>query len=249
MTFPVSAARFNALNESVAGRHSHAHADGQLVLSLQGVVACEAHDTHWIIPPHCALWLPAGVPHISRATPAAEGCFVFIHPSVTGLPDACRTLRLSPMLREIILELAKKPPEPAVRRDVLMVELLIAELATMEMVHTHFPIPEHPRLKQIAQALIASPGDRRTVEQWSRHVGMGERTLSRHLFEQTGMSFSKWRRQLHLMVALEALARGTNVQQVSDDLGYEAVTSFINMFKQALGTTPAKYRALHPGKP
>ncbi|ODN29634.1 hypothetical protein BED46_009935 [Burkholderia contaminans] len=245
MTFSVTAARFGALSESVAGRR-HTHPDGQLVLSLQGVVACEARDAHWIIPPHCALWLPAGLPHVSRASPAAEGCFVFIHPSVTGLPDECRTLRISPMLREIIVELANRPPQPGVRRDALMVELLIEELAIMERVDTHFPIPRHPRIRQIAQALIASPGDRRTVEEWSRHVGMGERTLSRRLFEETGMSFGKWRRQLHLMVALEALAKGRSVQQVSDELGYEAVTSFINMFKQALGTTPAKYRALQP---
>lgn len=77
MTFSVTAARFGALSESVAGRR-HTHPDGQLVLSLQGVVACEARDAHWIIPPHCALWLPAGLPHVSRASPAAEGCFVFI---------------------------------------------------------------------------------------------------------------------------------------------------------------------------
>ncbi|MOA44098.1 HTH-type transcriptional repressor of iron proteins A [compost metagenome] len=72
---------------------------------------------------------------------------------------------------------------------------------------------------------------------------MSERTLSRRLFAETGMSFGAWRRQLHLMVALRGLAAGDTVQQVAGDLGYEAVTGFITMFKRALGTTPAKYFA------
>ncbi|MGY2277520.1 helix-turn-helix domain-containing protein [Pseudomonas monsensis] len=49
-----------------------------------------------------------------------------------------------------------------------------------------------------------------------------ERTFSRQLFKDTGMSFGKWRRQLHLMVALTLLAAGKCVQQVTRDLGYEA---------------------------
>ncbi|MNE83569.1 transcriptional activator FtrA [compost metagenome] len=72
---------------------------------------------------------------------------------------------------------------------------------------------------------------------------MSECTLSRRLLAETGMSFGAWRRQLHLMVALRGLAAGDTVQQVAGDLGYEAVTGFITMFKRALGTTPAKYFA------
>ncbi|BDH46019.1 hypothetical protein TUM12370_20630 [Salmonella enterica subsp. enterica serovar Choleraesuis] len=111
----------------------------------------------------------------------------------------------------------------------------------MPLVNTHFPMPSAPRLRRMAEALISNPGDRKTLKQWSAIVGMSERTLGRHLFEQTGMSFGKWRRQLHLMVALKRLTEGYNVQQVAGDLGYESVTSFITMFKQAFGTTPAKY--------
>nr|WP_295835476.1 helix-turn-helix domain-containing protein [uncultured Azospirillum sp.] len=40
---------------------------------------------------------------------------------------------------------------------------------------------------------------------------------------------------------LAQLSGGSSVQQVSDALGYESATSFIVMFKKALGTTPTRY--------
>jgi AraC-like DNA-binding protein len=56
-----------------------------------------------------------------------------------------------------------------------------------------------------------------------------------------GLTFGRWRQQLHLIVALRELSAGASVQQVSTELGYESVTAFITMFKKALGKPPAKY--------
>ena len=55
------------------------------------------------------------------------------------------------------------------------------------------------------------------------------------------MSFSRWRQQLHLVVAIRLLAEGMSVQRVSEDVGYQSVNAFISMFKKLLGTTPARY--------
>ncbi|PDS35040.1 hypothetical protein CO665_27160 [Rhizobium anhuiense] len=51
----------------------------------------------------------------------------------------------------------------------------------------------------------------------------------------------RWRQQLHLLVALSKLSDGVPVQQVAEVLGYESATSFITMFRKALGTTPSRY--------
>ncbi|MDT4837069.1 Helix-turn-helix domain protein [compost metagenome] len=239
----VTARAFIALSGSLPEGHEHHHREGQLVLSVAGVVACKVVDTHWIVPPYCALWIPAGIPHESQASANARGYFLFIDTQVSPLPDECCTLRITPMLREMIIELADSRDRHSARGRELMSQLLLEELGSMPLERTCFPIPADPRLRRIAEALIEAPDDRKTLEHWSRLVGMSERTLSRRLFAETGMSFGAWRRQLHLMVALRGLAAGDTVQQVAGDLGYEAVTGFITMFKRALGTTPAKYFA------
>lgn len=240
----VAATRFNASSEGLLGPKAHLHGQGQLVLSTQGVVACKVAGSHWIVPPHCALWIPAGLPHESHTSANARGYFLFIDPSAADLPEECCTLSISAMIHEMIIELCEGRSDRSTRSKDLIAQLLLEELGAMPVRNTHFPIPSNSRLQRIAEALIESPGDRRTIGQWSSFAGMSERTLSRQLFKETGMSFGKWRRQLHLMVALKLLAEGKSVQQVAGDLGYEAVTSFITMFKLALGTTPAKYVSL-----
>jgi len=72
-------------------------------------------------------------------------------------------------------------------------------------------------------------------------VAMSERSLARLLSRETGLTFGRWRQQLHLIVALRELASGQTVQNVAFELGYESVNAFITMFKKALGSTPAQY--------
>ncbi|WP_245430501.1 helix-turn-helix domain-containing protein [Rhizobium tropici] len=58
---------------------------------------------------------------------------------------------------------------------------------------------------------------------------------------ETGMSFIRWRQQLHIGLALQRLARGELVTNIANDLGYGSVSAFISMFRRILGTTPARY--------
>ncbi|WYX50473.1 helix-turn-helix domain-containing protein [Achromobacter xylosoxidans] len=90
---------------------------------------------------------------------------------------------------------------------------------------------------------MAEPRERGTMQGWARRVGLSERTLARLLMQQTGMSFGRWRQQLHLMLAVKWLSTGMSVQQVADDLGYESAGGFVTMFRKALGTSPGRYMA------
>lgn len=45
----------------------HQHRQGQLVLALNGAVICEVADALWMVPPHCAVWVPGMLPHSIRA--------------------------------------------------------------------------------------------------------------------------------------------------------------------------------------
>ncbi|HID9099227.1 TPA: helix-turn-helix domain-containing protein, partial [Klebsiella variicola] len=56
-----------------------------------------------------------------------------------------------------------------------------------------------------------------------------------------GMSFGRWRQQLHLMIALSHLSEGQPVQRVAGTLGYDSVSAFITMFRKALGKSPTQY--------
>ena len=220
----------------------HRHRQSQLVLALHGAVTCTAANGLWIVPPGCGVWIPGGVLHSNRATSNARLLYLFVEPGAAALPDRCCTLSVSPMLREMILRLARGPhsyaPDDHLGR---LVRVLLDELSLMPKRALELPVSGHPKIAAIAAALTAEPGDRRTIEQWAAHVAVSERSLKRLMIAETGLTFGRWRRQLHLVVALRELAGGATVQKVAGDLGYDSATAFIVMFRKALGTTPARY--------
>ncbi|MFP3546578.1 helix-turn-helix transcriptional regulator [Rhizobium sp. SIMBA_035] len=222
----------------------HQHPQGQLILALHGAVTCTAESGVWVVPPDCGLWVPGGVPHSNQVTSNARLTYLFVEPGAVELPDECCTLSVSPMLREMIHRIADLSDTDARDAHVdRLTRVMLDELALMPRERLELPVSAHPKIALIAAALLANPSDRRTLAQWAEHVAVSERTLKRLMVQETGLSFGRWRRQLHLVIGLRKLACGATVQRVAGDLGYESTTAFIVMFKKALGTTPSRYFA------
>lgn len=220
----------------------HRHRKSQLILALHGAVTCQVAGALWIVPPQCGVWIPGGMPHSNRATVNARLCYLFTEPDAVALPRQCCTLSISPMVREMILHLADVPHDYGVGGHVdRLACVLLDELALMPMERLSLPVTDHAKIREMADALRANPADRSTIAQWAKRLAMSERSLARLVVTETGLSFGRWRQQLHLLIAIRELASGVSVQQVSADLGYESVTAFITMFKKALGKPPAKY--------
>lgn len=220
----------------------HEHECGQLILALGGAISCHVPGSVWMVPPGRAVWIPAGMPHRSTATPNSRMCFLFVSPSAARLPERGCTLEITPMVREMVLHLADNPN--AVGHDdhhSRLQQVLLGELERMQAGGFQLPVSQHPKLKRLQDALAIDPSDRTALGEWARRLATSERTLARLIVKESGMTFGRWRQQLHLLVAVTLLSEGSSVQQVSDALGYETATSFIIMFKKALGTTPAKY--------
>jgi AraC-like DNA-binding protein len=220
----------------------HQHESGQLVIALRGAVTCEVPGALWMVPPQAGMWIPGGTPHSNRSTANAVIFFVFVAPGAAALPTRCCTLRLSPMLSEMIQYLAGLAPtyEPDSPTDRLA-RVLLEQLCTMPAEELCLPMPQDARLRKISQAITLKPSDRRTLHDWALELGTSERTLNRLCTAQTGLSFGRWRRQLHMIVALRELSGGATVQQVAYELGYESPSAFITMFKKAFGKPPATY--------
>lgn len=239
-----AAARLVDFSDYAAEVPQHQHRQGQLILALHGAVTCTAANGLWIAPPNCGVWIPGGVPHSNRVTSNARLSYLFVEPGAAAMPKKCCMISVSPMLREMIFRLADLPDSYAPGDHVgRLVRVLLDELVLMPKEGLELPVSSHPKIAMIAAALTAEPGDRRTLGDWASHVAMSERSLKRLMVQETGLTFGRWRRQLHLVIALRELASGASVQRVSSELGYESTTAFIVMFKKALGTTPMRYFA------
>src|SRR3954452_6334623 len=84
----------------------HRHGKGQLVFALGGAVTCRVPTGLWMVPPHWAGGIPGGMQPSNLATETATLFFVSIEPDAVDLPDRCCTFSISPLLSEVIVELA-----------------------------------------------------------------------------------------------------------------------------------------------
>lgn len=199
----------------------------------------------WIVPPLRGVWVPAGTPHWIECRGAVQMRTVYVHAaSASRLPRACRVVSVSPLLRELILYLAEGRRPHAVRgARARAAGVLLDQLRTLPVEPLYLPMPGDPRLRQLTDSLRRDPSDSRGLDAWGRAVGASRRTLIRQFQNETGLSFSDWRRQLRLVESLARLARGEPVTSVALDVGYDSPSAFISMFKSRLGCSPGQYFA------
>lgn len=229
----------------------HRHAKGQMLLVQRGALSVEVEGGLWIVPPRSAVWIPSNALHAIKVTGALEGCSAFVASDVDArLPQACCTVSVTPLLRELLLRAAHLPllyeEGGATSR---MIAVLLDEIAAARVEDLQLPMPTDARLRAMVDLMMATPSERGTLEGWAKRVGVSERTLVRLISRETGMSFGRWRQQLGIILAVQWLADGMSIQQVATDLGYESMPSFVTMFRKTLGTSPGRYMAeRHPSR-
>lgn len=230
------------VRENSVEQATHKHRKGQLVLAERGSVTCHIERGLWMVPPDCGVWIPGGMEHSNRVSVNGKISLLFVEPGAARLPEQCCTLSISPLLRELVVYLAAQPQDYSENGPTGRVAcVLLEQLVTMPEEELYLPMPTNSRLTKIAKELIKDPSNRNTVGEWARQVAMSERTLARLAIAETGMTFGRWRRQLHIILALQKLSAGQPVQRVAELLGYDSVSAFITMFRNALGKTPGSY--------
>lgn len=223
----------------------HRHRKAQLIYTVRGMIRCEVENGLWLVPPQCALWMPGNVWHNAQGAGDTECYCLFVdQDAIVGLPTHCCTLSVSPLLRELLLQASGFDPlydeqGPEGR----LTSVLLDQVVNAPIENLHLPVSHDARIRQLTERLLANPADKATLSQWAQRIGMSERTLNRTLQQQMGMSFGHWRRQLHVMLALQRLTKGDSVQRIALDLGYENASGFVTMFRKAVGKPPARYLA------
>lgn len=221
----------------------HQHRKAQLIYSVRGILNCEIDDGVWIVPPQCAIWIPGDLPHAARGAGETECYCLFVEPDAApDLPKSCCTISVSPLLRELLLKAAGFPGLYAQGgREDRLIAALLDELVAAPVEDLHLPMPRDPRLRRLVEMMLTAPSDKTSKADWATRIGMSERSMSRLLLHEIGMSFGRWRRQLHVILALQRLTKGESVQTVALELGYENASGFVTMFRKAVGKPPARY--------
>ena len=220
----------------------HEHPLHQLVWSARGVVAVKSGDAGWVLPPTRALWMPAGIQHSTGALGRAALHGIYADPALSPVSwPVPRMVVVRPLLRELLEYLTGDgvAPEARLRAEAVAFDLL----EPLDVVPIVVPSPVDPRARDVEAALLANPADPRSLAEFGRDVGAGERTLARVFVRECRMPFGTWRTQVRLRAALPYLAQGRPLETVAHRVGYSSASAFVAASRRAVGVTPGTYFA------
>ena len=224
----------------------HKHDWDQLTYAASGVLHVDTASARWLVPPHRAVWVPAGVTHAERMYgPVSVRTLYLAEGLADALPRDCQTVNVSSLLRELILHVTRQGAlDRRTPTHARLIGVLLDQLATVSRVSLQLPMPRDPRALRLASRLGASPADATPLAKLSRHAGASRRTLERIFLKETNMSAGEWRRRMRLLHAVRLLAEGAPVTAVALDAGYSSVSAFVAVFKKTFGTTPGRYSTM-----
>lgn len=236
----------------------HWHSWAQLVFSMSGAVRVSAKgdgpDSSYMVPPSRAVWIPPGVVHAVTAVEQADLRTVYLHEdAVRQLAEGsdwsqCRVLDVTPLLRELVIQLATAPDgeavdEPDRTREQGINTLILDELRRARSVQLGLPLPREGRLRRVCEAMLDEPLRHADIEGWAAEAATSARTLSRWFAEELGTSYGQWRQQLLLAKALTMAARKLPMNLIAAELGYASPSAFSAMVTRAVGMPPSRFFA------
>ena len=225
----------------------HRHEWHQLSYASAGVLRVATAENAWIVPPHRAVWIPAGVSHSEEMRGHGTMRSLYFADGIArALPRHCVVMAVPALLRELILEASTFGALDArVGEQRHLAQVIVDRVARLKPASSqNLPMPRDTRALAIAQRLMKTPANDEALETLARRAGASKRTAQRLFAAETGMSFATWRQRLRLLSAVERLGRGRSVTDAAFDVGYASVSAFVSAFRREFGVTPGRFEGV-----
>jgi AraC-like DNA-binding protein len=221
----------------------HVHDWCQLIHVSAGLMTVWTAEGAWVAPPGMAVWAPAGITHSIRFVDASAFRTLYLRPDVcAGLPERCRAVSVSPLLRELILRTTRAGMlDLRDETEKALFTLILAEFRGSETPAFNLRRPTAPRLRRAADLIAEGAPQAQSITTLARAVGMGTRAFERRFVAETGLAPGRWRQRRALLAGLERIAAGAPIKSVADTAGYASPSAFIAAFRKTFGVTPGRY--------
>ncbi|WP_111895703.1 AraC family transcriptional regulator [Acinetobacter sp. MB5] len=229
--------------------YPHAHFRAQLLYASKGTIQVFTNNQVWIIPPMCALWVPARAEHsmvcLSHVTLTTA---LIEEQSAQQMGEHCFLIRVNNLLHELLIRLNQLDQLQATEQVSLhdlstsLQILIFDEIHRANSLPIQIPWPKDQRLIKLCSTLLDAPHDVKDLSTWADEMGASPRTLMRLFQRETGLSYRAWIQQMHIAHALSHISNGESISQISRKLGYSNLSAFSAMFKRHLGQTPQQFK-------
>jgi AraC-like DNA-binding protein len=232
----------------------HFHDVHEIEYACRGVVEVKTQAGHYLLPPHQAAWIPAGLHHKTTLNADGRTLAVLFEPSlVPAAGDRVRIIAVSALLREMMLYSVRWPisrTESGVEADSFFQALgyVVADALEDER-PLNLPVSADP-VVTAATDYTRAHLDRVAVSDVTRAARVSERTLRRVFHTHLGMSWRSYLLRARVLRSMALLSQpDRSVLEVSIAVGFDDVGAFARSFARHCGETPSAYKRRISGTP
>jgi AraC-like DNA-binding protein len=237
--------RYDGGQQLVTGWHFHdVH---EIEYACRGLVEVRTEAGHYLLPPHQAAWIPAGLRHQTTLNADGQTLAVLFEPGlVPAAGDRVRIIAVSALLREMMLYSARWPisrTDSGADADSFFQTLgyVVAEALDDER-PLHLPVSAHPIVTAAADFTRAHL-DHVTVGDVTRAVGVSDRSLRRLFDAHLGMSWRTYLLRARVLRSMAMLAEtDRSILEVAIAVGFDDPGAFARSFARHCGETPSAYK-------
>lgn len=240
----------------------HRHHWAQIVFSSRGVTQITTSSEAFVLPPKRAVWIPSGMEHAATVLEDSDlhSVYVLQPPGIAGPSTTrrsaqdnawfkCRVLEVSPLLLELVRQLAAESPcSVDADRYRNMCMLTLSEVRECRALPLGIVLPQDKRLRSFCETFLHGPVREQSLESLARASGASFSTISRLFRKEIGTSFSSWRQQVVLARALALAVQRKPVSHIAIELGYSSTSAFSVMFRRLTGMPLSKYLSQREGE-
>jgi AraC-like DNA-binding protein/quercetin dioxygenase-like cupin family protein len=218
----------------------HGHGSDQFIYATRGVMEVRSDQSVWLIPPGFALWVPARTLHRIRMPAEVSMRTLYIRPALVKRADpSCAVLSVSPLLRELVLEVVRIGQLRLRNREhCTLQDLITLHIARATSIPTVVRMPRDPRALNAATRILNSLTESPSLQTVCKEAGLSTRTLQRLFRNDVGIDPDSWRQQVRLTRSVELLVGGSSVKQVAFSVGYNQPSALVAAFRRVFGVTP-----------
>lgn len=226
-----------------AGVSLYQHPKTQWLFVKEGVLALVTLSGRHIVPAGHGILVPANIKHELIAKTNVD--LIALYFSESNIEDwLCepRVIKGSDFFNAMMQEALTLPKsEHMLPRHISLLALIESYLEHLPLLDTYLPYPQHEKLQVIVEKILKHPALKSDLVSWGKFVGLSARTITRRFKQETGLTYSQWRKRLNVQVAIKHLAQGDDIADIAKLLGYESSSAFIFMFRQQIGLSPKQF--------
>lgn len=223
----------------------HKHNRGQLLYAENGIMRLYIGTEVYYIPSYHAAWIPQGEEHVV-ITESKDLVFRTLYLDHSQQSDpfykkVC-VFHVSHLLKKMIEHSECWPlmgDESEEEQSFLHAIKLMLPMQAKDQINMHIPATENDTLNDILQYIEINIENLPNASAVSKEHSMSARTMQRLFVKELKMPYIEYIKLYRIGKALELLTSGEmNVSDVADQVGYNSLASFSNVFYDVIRKRP-----------